>query len=290
MAGWGRYPMVIAESLQRQGIDVYCLAGKDHADPAIARFCVELKWSGMCKLGGAIRYFRRRGISQATMAGKFHKVILYQPWYLIRHLPDWRAWRTFYPHFISSRKDRRDDTLLSLIVEEFAKDGIKFEPPTNYAPELLVKYGKLTQCGPTPAQCRDIEFGWKLARELGRLDVGQTVAVKGQSALALEAIEGTDACIKRAGSLCRLGGFTVVKVAKPQQDMRFDVPTIGMGTLETMAAAGAHVLAVECGRTVVIDEPEVVEFANRKKIVIVALEPAGQVPQDWLSPGDPVVG
>jgi DUF1009 family protein len=153
-----------------------------------------------------------------------------------------------------------------------------------------VKYGKLTQRGPTPAQRRDIEFGWNLARELGRLDVGQTVAVKGQSALALEAIEGTDECIRRAGALCRAGGFTVVKVAKPQQDMRFDVPTIGMGTMESLAEAGGSVLAVESGRTVIVDEPEVIEFANRRKMVIVALEPAGQVPADWLSPGDPVAG
>ena len=109
---------------------------------------------------------------------------------------------------------------------------------------------------------------------MGRLDVGQSVAVKDRSPLAVEAIEGTDECIRRAGPLCTAGGFTVVKVAKPQQDMRFDVPTIGIGTLKTMAAAGGTVLAIEAGRTIVIDQPQVVEFANRNKMVVVALDDA----------------
>ena len=111
---------------------------------------------------------------------------------------------------------------------------------------------------------------------MGRLDIGQCVVVKDRSPLAIEAIEGTDECIRRAGTLCRSGGFTVVKVAKPQQDMRFDVPTIGLGTLETLAAAGGSVLAVEAGRTILIDEREVIDFGNRHKLVIVALDPAGE--------------
>src|SRR5690606_40576041 len=116
---------------------------------------------------------------------------------------------------------------------------------TDYAPELLVKPGVLTGGQLSAAQLADIQFGWVLAKELGRLDVGQSVCVKGRGVLAVEAIEGTDECIRRAGSLCPAGGFTVVKTAKPQQDMRFDVPTIGLGTLETMVAAGARTLAVE---------------------------------------------
>jgi DUF1009 family protein len=286
VAGWGRYPLVIAQMFQRKGIDVYCLGIEQHADPELARHCAAFQWIGMAKLGRAIRTFQRHGVSHATMAGKFHKVVLYQPWVWIRHLPDWRAARAFYPHFLTSRKDRKDDTLLSTLIGEFARDGIEFEPPTNYLPELLVKYGQLTRRGPTPAQCKDIEFGWTLAKELGRLDVGQSVAVKGRAALAVEAIEGTDECIRRAGKLCRAGEFTLVKVAKPQQDMRFDVPTIGMGTLEAMAAAGGRVLAVEAGRTIVVDEPEVIEFANRRRMVIVALEPQGAVPQAWLESED----
>jgi hypothetical protein len=186
-------------------------------------------------------------------------------------LPDWRSIRTFYPHFLAMHKDRRDDTLLGAIVEAFGADGITLGPATDYAPELLVKPGCLTDRRPSAAQETDIQFGWRLAKEMGRLDVGQSVAVKDRAALAVEAIEGTDACIQRAGTLCRAGGFTVVKVAKPQQDMRFDVPTIGLGTLDAMVAAGARVLAVEAGRTIMIDQAEVIAQANRHKLIVVAL-------------------
>jgi DUF1009 family protein len=137
-----------------------------------------------------------------------------------------------------------------------------------------VKPGCLSRCQPSAGQLKDIEFGWKLAKELGRLDVGQSVAVKGRSPLAVEAIEGTDLCIQRAGQLCTAGGFTLVKVAKPQQDMRFDVPTIGLGTLEALVAAGGRVLAIEAGRTIIIDEPEVIAYADRHKLVVVALDGA----------------
>jgi DUF1009 family protein len=135
-----------------------------------------------------------------------------------------------------------------------------------------VKNGLIAGRRLTRAQEQDIAFGWEIAKELGRLDCGQSVAVKGRAVLALEAIEGTDECIRRAGRLCTEGGFTVVKVAKPQQDMRFDVPTIGIGTIETLAQSGGRVLAVEAGKTILIDEPQVAEMATRLNITIVALE------------------
>jgi hypothetical protein len=272
LAGWGRFPVALAEALRRRGYHVCGLAIKDHADPALAECCDEFAWVGLSKLGRAIRYFRRHGVREATMAGKIHKVQLYQPWAWFRYLPDWRTLRTFWPHFVAGRRDRKDDTLLAAIAGAFAEAGITFAPATDYAPELLVKPGRLTRRGPSPAQQKDIEMGWQLAKELGRLDIGQSVAVKDRTPLAVEAIEGTDECIRRAGALCRAGGFTVVKVAKPQQDMRFDVPTIGIGTLEAMAQSGGKLLAVEAGRTILVDESQVVEFAERHGIVIVAVE------------------
>jgi DUF1009 family protein len=145
---------------------------------------------------------------------------------------------------------------------------------------LLVKPGRLTRRPPTALEQRDVEFGWKLAKELGRFDVGQSVTVKGCNALAVEAIEGTDACIHRAGELCPAGGFTVVKVAKPQQDMRFDVPTVGIGTIETMIAAGASCLAVEADKTIFVDQPEVVRLADAHKIAILALHAAAETALD----------
>ena len=276
IAGWGRYPLVVADALRKQGVEVYTLGIRDHADPVLANRCHTFDWIGLGQIGGVIRFFKRHGVTDVTMAGKVHKVRLFERWAWLHHLPDWRGVLTYYPHFVSRKKTTQDDSLLGTIVHSFGRHGITMRPATDFVPELLVKLACLTTRRPTAAQQQDIEFGWKLAREMGRLDIGQSVVVKNRSPLAIEAIEGTDECIRRAGTLCGAGGFTVVKVAKPQQDMRFDVPTIGMGTLETLVAAGGHVLAIEAGRTIIIDEPQVVEFANRQKLVVVALDEAGQ--------------
>ena len=206
------------------------------------------------------------------MAGKIHKVLLFKPWMIVRNTPDLRTLRMFIPHFLTHRKDNKDDTLLGAIVEEFAREGMRFGRPTDYAAELLVSKGQLTRRGPSARQWKDIRFGWTLAKEMGRLDVGQSVAVKDQAALAIEAVEGTDECILRAGLLCRAGGFTIVKVAKPQQDMRYDVPTVGMRTVENIASSGGRVLAIEAGRTILLDGPEVIDFADRHGLVIVAID------------------
>ena len=133
------------------------------------------------------------------MAGKIHKVVLFQPWMIVRNMPDLRTIRMFIPHFLTHRKDNKDDTLLGAIVEEFAREGMRFGRPTDYAAELLVGKGHLTRRGPSARQWKDIRFGWTLAKEMGRLDVGQSVAVKDQAVLAIEAVEGTDECIRRAG-------------------------------------------------------------------------------------------
>ncbi|MBX9789473.1 MAG: UDP-2,3-diacylglucosamine diphosphatase LpxI [Pirellulales bacterium] len=269
-AGWGTYPITIARSLRENGYSVYCLGVKDHADPAIAQWCDEFRWVGLAKLGAAIRFFRRHRVSRVMMAGKIFKTRLFARWMWLKHLPDWRTIRCFYPSFLQTRRDRKDDTLLLALINELARDRIEFAAPTDYLPELLVREGVLTDRAPSKRQLADIDFGWQVAKELGRVDVGQSVVVKNRAVMAVEAIEGTDACIRRAGTVCEAGEFTVVKVAKPQQDMRFDVPTVGLGTLESMVVAGGRVLAVEAGRTILLDEQAVVEFANRHKLVIVA--------------------
>jgi UDP-2,3-diacylglucosamine hydrolase len=272
VAGWGNYPLVIAEALRRQALRIYCLGIVGLADPALATLCDDFRWIGVAKLGAAIRYFRRHGVTEAVMAGKMHKTLLFQPRFWLRCLPDLRMLRAAVPHFLTRSKDCRDDSLLGMLVQEFAADGIRFMPATDFAPELLVKPGQLTSCGPSAWQWKDIRFGWTMAKELGRLDIGQSVAVMNQAVLAVEAIEGTDACIRRAGTLCPAGGFTVVKVAKPNQDMRFDVPTIGLGTIQTLIDSGARVLAIEANRTILLDGAAVIESANRSRLVVVALE------------------
>src|SRR5262249_23483367 len=159
------------------------------------------------------------------------------------------------------RADNRDDTMLLALIREFDRDGLTFTSALDLCPELLVKPGVLTRRRPSPAEQADIDFGWELAKQMGELDVGQSVAVKERAVLAVEAIEGTARALLRAGELCRAGGFTVVKVAKPQQDLRFDMPTVGCTTIETMHRARARVLAIEAGMTVVLDQEQTVALA-----------------------------
>lgn len=272
VAGWGRYPLVVAAALKRQGYEVHCAAVKGHADPELAAICDTCLPAGVGRLEAMIRHFRLHGCVQATMAGKIHKAsVLFQRWGWLAHSPDLTTIRGFFPHFIAGTRDRRDDSLLMTVVDIFARGGIHFAPATDFAPELLVKPGNVTRRRLTAAQQRDVEFGWRMAKELGRLDIGQTVVVKGQAVIAVEAVEGTDECIRRAGQLCPQGGFTVVKTAKPQQDMRFDVPTVGTGTLETLAKAGGAVLAVEAGKTILLDELDFIALADRLNLCVAAL-------------------
>jgi DUF1009 family protein len=272
IAGWGRYPIAVAETLKRQGYCVYCVALKEHADPVLAQICDNVQWTSIARIGAAIRYFQRNRIEHAVMAGKVFKIRLFQPLIWLKLVPDWRTVRIFWSHFITTKKDRKDDTLLRAIVDAFADGKIAIRPATDFAPELLVHIGQLTRLGPSRAQQADVEFGWQLAKEIGRLDIGQSVCVKDRACLAVEAIEGTDECVRRAGQLCPAGGFTLIKLAKPQQDMRFDVPTIGIGTLNTMIAAGAKMLVVEAEKTVLVDDAAFIEHANQNRLIVVALD------------------
>ena len=271
VAGWGRFPIEVAEKLCELGHDVYCLGVKNHYDETLPRLCRQFQEIGVAKLGRAIRFFRRHRVDRATMAGKIFKdKLLYGTIGWVAHLPDWRCMKEYYPHFLTRTKDCRDDSLLTTLVDAYAADGIHFAPATDFAPELLVKAGTL--CGRLSHKEKlDVRFGWDMAKEMGRLDVGQSVVIKGQSVIAVEAVEGTDACIRRAGEICKHGGFVVVKVAKPQQDMRFDVPTIGLGTMETIKEAGGRVLAVEADKTIFVSQDETLQFAKKHGIAIVAL-------------------
>jgi len=273
IAGWGSFPVRVAQVLKAQGYEVFCMAIKDHADPKLAEICDDYRVFGMGRMGAQVRYLRKSGVHEATMAGKVFKTKIFERFHLIKHCPDFTFWRHFYPIFLTKTKDRKDDTLLLTVTRLYAAGGINFSPATQYAPELLVDQGTLTKLEPTKSQWKDIRFGWQTAKEMGRLDIGQSVIVKDQAVLAVEAIEGTDACIARAGQLCKAGGFTLVKVAKPEQDMRFDVPTIGIGTVETLHAAGGKVIAVDAHKTILLDPEQTIARANQLGITIVATGP-----------------
>jgi DUF1009 family protein len=278
LAGWGRYPVVVAEEIRRRGGRTAILAIRDHADAALEPLADVHGHVGVAEIGAAVDFFRHTGARRATMAGKIHKSKIFARGAWTRHLPDWTGLATFWPHFVSRRRDNRDDSLLGAIAAAFDAAGVTICPATDFAPDLLAGDGVIAGPAPTRQQLADVVFGWRLAKELGRLDIGQTVVVKNRAPLALEAIEGTDECIRRAGRLCPTGGMTVVKVAKPQQDLRFDMPTIGAGTLESLAAAGAVVLAIEAGQTILIDEPEVAAAASRLGITMISCHDASGVP------------
>jgi DUF1009 family protein len=267
LAGWGRFPHLFAEKAHALGVPVVCVGIRGEADATLAAKVDRFYWAGVARLGRIIRCFKGAGVQRLVMAGKIHKVTMHRPWRLLRLLPDWRTLRFWY---CRRRASNSDDNLLLGIIDEFAADGLCVESALDLCPELLVSPGTLTRRSPSAAELADVDYGWHLAREMGRLDVGQSVAVKERAVLAVEAIEGTDRVIARAGELCRRGGFVVVKVAKPQQDMRFDVPTVGRTTVESMHRAGGRVLAIEAGKTILVDQEATLALADRYGISIVA--------------------
>jgi UDP-2,3-diacylglucosamine hydrolase len=268
LAGSGRFPILFAEAAQRQGLSVVCVGIRYEVPLELASLCTSFEVVGVAKLGRMIRAFRRQGVQRIVMAGKVTKNVMYTPWRFVHLCPDLRMLQMWYRR---NRVDNRDDSLLLGVIAEFEMDGMTFASALDFCPELLVKEGILTRRAPSAAERKDIEFGWALAKEMGRLDVGQSVAVKERATLAVEAIEGTDRCIERAGQLCRAGGWTLVKVAKPQQDMRFDVPTVGVATIEGLHKAGAKVLAIEADKTILLDQSQVIALADRCGLSIVAL-------------------
>jgi DUF1009 family protein len=264
----GRFPIVFAEKARECDIPVICVGVAGMADPALRSLCHEYHTLRRASLGFLIRTFSRAGVSRWTMAGKFQKHTLYSRWGVFGFLPDWRMVR-FY--FFRRRKANNDDSLLLGLIKEFQAAGLECVSALDLCPELLVREGVLTQRKPTSGEERDIRFGWELAREMGRLDIGQSVMVRERAVLAVEAIEGTDRAILRAGELSAGTGFVVVKVAKPAQDMRFDVPAVGMQTIESMRQAGARTLAIEAGKTIILDEAATIALADRYGIAITAL-------------------
>lgn len=273
IAGWGSFPIEVAQAIVREGRDVCCIAIKGHASRELESICKDVHWLGVGKVGGHIRYFRRHGVQQVTMAGKLFKSdILFQGSVWLKHLPDLHAIRTFGPLLFGRKRDARDDRLLLAVTNTYTRSGMEICAATDFAPELLVKHGTLVGKPLTNRAQRDVQMGWQVARQMGGMDIGQSITIKDGTVIAVEAIEGTDACIERTGELCRRGGWTLVKVSKPNQDMRFDVPTIGPQTVQRVAQAGGTVIAIEAGKTIVVDQAQTVDDARRHGITIVAMK------------------
>jgi DUF1009 family protein len=264
LAGGGRFPIIVAESMRRRGIEVITAGIRGEARPELRAVSHSFRYFGLGRLGAGIRYFRRHGVREVSWAGWIRKENVFKPYRLLSILPDWRMIR-FY--FIRVR-NRQDHTLLSVLADEFEAEGIHVTHSAKHCPELLAEEGVFTRRKPTRAELEDIRFGWGIAKRLAELDVGQSVAVHEKSTLAVESIEGTDRSIRRAGEFCKRGGFTVVKLAKEGHDMRFDIPAIGPETIDALHEAGGAVLAVEAGKTLLIDREELIARADRHGIAV----------------------
>jgi hypothetical protein len=261
IAGMGELPVIIAKDARERGYKVITVALETLASPEMDSVSDEIRWVNPGKFGELIDILKKHQIKEAIMAGKVPKSLLYKS----KITPDLRAVKLLF-----SIKDKSDDAILNAITKELAGEGIKIIDTTKFSPHLLTPVGCLTRKKPDEEQWKDIEFGWKIAREIGKLDIGQTVVIKGKAVMAIEAIEGTDEAILRGGKWAG-DGAVVVKVSKPQQDMRMDVPAVGPDTLKSMENVNAKVLALEAHRSMIVDRETVIRVAESAGIVIVGI-------------------
>ncbi len=259
IAGNGKFPFLVLEGARRAGVSLAVAAIKEETDPAIEKVAESLTWVGIVQLGKMIRFFKREGVGRAIMAGQVKHVQIFSG-----ALPDVRMLK-----MLISLPRRNTDALIGGVADELAREGIELIDSTFFIKDHLPAEGVLTKRAPNERERGDIEYGLEVAREIARLDLGQTIVVRARACVAVEAMEGTDAVIRRAGSLAR-GRLAVVKVAKPNQDMRFDVPVVGVPTIEAMLDAGATCLCVTAGKTLMFDKAEMLALAERHRIAVVA--------------------
>jgi DUF1009 family protein len=264
IAGNGRFPFLAAAGARRAGRRVVAVAIREEADPALEAAVDELHWVGLGQLGRCIDVLKSGGAHEALMAGQVkHRQIF------SRLVPDLKLMGVLARLAVKST-----DSLIGGVADALAREGITLLPSTAFLADQMAAAGPMTRRRPTGAEAKDIEYGQRVARALGGMDLGQTVAVKDRAAVALEAMEGTDEVIRRAGAIAG-EGVVVVKVAKPRQDMRFDVPVVGRGTLLAMAEAGARTLAVDAGKTLLIDKAEFLAEADGRDLAVWGMEPNG---------------
>ncbi len=264
LAGVGALPAEFLRAAKLSGAAVVVIAVVPGVDARLASLADAYYEISCFKPDTIIKTLLAEGVREVTMLGKVTKEWLFKG----AHMPDWRAIRLLNR---LRKADWKDDTITLAIVEELAKDGITVLDQTKYLKPLMPGPQIFTKRKPTEEELADISFGFRMAKALGAIDAGQTVVVKHLAVMALEAIEGTDACILRGGKLAR-GEAVVVKTAKPGQDMRFDMPTVGMRTLKSMTEGGCRVLAIEAYRTFFAEMDEVIAEADRRGMTILATE------------------
>jgi UDP-2,3-diacylglucosamine hydrolase len=264
IAGNGRFPFLVLEGARSQGIEMAVIALKEEASPELERIAKKLHWVGLGELGRTIELLHQEGVTRAVMAGqvKHNKI------FSIR--PDWQ-----FAKLMMSLPRKNTDSLIGAVAKVLEKEGIELVDSTAFLKPLVPSAGILTKRKPDTRETEDIEYGLGVARHIAAMDLGQTVVVRDRACVAIEAMEGTDETIERAARITGGAELTVVKVSKPKQDMRFDVPVIGLPTVEVMKRCKATALAIDAHRTLLFDRPELIAAADAAGITIQAFEPGG---------------
>lgn len=259
IAGSGKFPILIAETAAKKGLKIIAVAHKGETDPELEKKVSSITWVGLGQFGHLLEAFKLSGVNKVLMAGGIKKTNMFKNLRLdLKGMAI--AGKLLVYH---------DDDILRAVAHELEKEGIRVVSSAIYLPELLAPEGCFTKRRPSKEELTDIEFGWEMAKELGRLDIGHCVVVKRKTVLALEAIEGTDKTILRGGELAHKGAV-VIKVCKPDQDLRFDLPAVGLNTIMTMSRVKASTLAIESGKTLVFDKEAMIRFANEEGISIIS--------------------
>lgn len=262
IAGNGQFPFLVLDGATRAGAALAVVAIREETDPKIEELVTSdnLVWVGIGQLGKMINFFKKRDVTRAMMAGQVKHVQIFSG-----ALPDAKMLKVLI------RLPRRNtDALIGGVADELAREGIELIDSTFFVKDHIPRAGVLTRRAPNLRERKDIEYGLEVAGEMSRLDLGQTVVIRDRACVAIEAMEGTNAVIKRAGTLARVS-LTIVKVAKPNQDMRFDVPVVGLSTIETMMQAHATCLSITAEKTLLFDQKEVIRLADKERIAIVAV-------------------
>jgi UDP-2,3-diacylglucosamine hydrolase len=263
IAGNGRFPFLVLQSARQQNIEIVVAAIKEEAFPEIESYGYPVHWLGLGELGKLVKLFRKSGVRRAIMAGQVKHAQIFGSAF-----PDLTMVR-----MLASLKHKNTDSLIGGVAKVLEEAGISLVDSSSLLKPHLAPQGILTRRGLTSSEQSDVDYGRPIAQKIAAMDIGQTIVVRERAVVAVEAMEGTDAVIRRAGELGNKAGLTVIKVSKPKQDMRFDIPVIGIATLKNMLASGATALVIDAQRTLIFDKEEIVEVADKNNVAIVALQP-----------------
>jgi len=265
IAGNGRFPFLVLEAARSQGIDMAVIALREEASPELEGVTKRLHWVSLGELSRTLELLHQERVTRAVMAGQVKHTKIFSA---IR--PDWKLAKLIF-----SLPRKNTDSLIGAVARVLEDEGIQLVDSTTFLKPLLPEAGVLTRRSPDARESGDIEYGWEIARQIAGLDLGQTVVISDRACVAVEAMEGTDETIERAARLSAGKPLVVVKVAKPRQDMRFDVPVVGLRTVETMRRSGVTALAIDAGRTLLFDRARLIEAANEAGIAVQAFPPDG---------------